>query len=417
MPVFHDDGSPAGEVPRSVMRRDNLLHRATGVLLRNSAGQVYVHRRTDSKDVFPGMFDCCAGGVVVDGEEPYAAAVRELDEELGVRGVPLRFVTRQRFANDATRYDAFVYEASWDGPVRHQADEVAWGGWMDAPDLLDLLRDPARPFVPDSAALVGRWLEQIGTSREIADGWDSLAWVVDGIWLDREPRRPQVVPQLLAETSLLPWLAPQLPLPVPQPWVLRQSPLRVRHRLLVGTRISGGSAVHGTVLGRFLRGLHGISPEGAATRGVCDPTATLQRRAADRRDFADKVLPLLGSDLQPAARALLDAFGSLPAPDSVVHGDLGPDHVLVDGGSITGVIDWGDCHVGDPAIDLAWTLHGTCEPFSAALAAAYGVDDELRRRALVWHRLGPWHEVMYGLDFGKPDYVASGLSGVAARLR
>ena len=46
------------------------------------------------------------------------------------------------------------------------------------------------------------------------NGWDSRAWL-DGDWLHREPRRAEVRPRLLAETRLLPWLAPQLPLPVP----------------------------------------------------------------------------------------------------------------------------------------------------------------------------------------------------------
>ena len=48
------------------------------------------------------------------------------------------------------------------------------------------------------------------------NGWDSRAWL-DGDWLHREPRREEVRPRLLAETRLLPWLAPQLPLPVPLP--------------------------------------------------------------------------------------------------------------------------------------------------------------------------------------------------------
>ena len=83
---------------------------------------------------------------------------------------------------------------------------------------------------------------------------------------------------------------------------------------------------------------------------------------------------------------------------------------------VTGVIDWTDARIGDPAVDLAWTLHGTPAAFADALAAAYGVTAEQRARGLLWHRLGPWWEALAGVDFLGPDLVASGLEGILARL-
>jgi aminoglycoside phosphotransferase (APT) family kinase protein len=50
----------------------------------------------------------------------------------------------------------------------------------------------------------------------------------------------------------------------------------------------------------------------------------------------------------------------LPPPvDAVMlHGDLHLRHVLVEGGALSGVIDWGDACLGDPSVDLqiAWSL-------------------------------------------------------------
>ncbi|GAB3161187.1 hypothetical protein [Microbispora hainanensis] len=69
-----------------------------------------------------------------------------------------------------------------------------------------------------------------------------------------------------------------------------------------------------------------------------------------------------------------------------------------------------------PALDLAWALHGAPPVFARAVAAEYGAAPDLVERALLWHRLGPWHEVTYGLDTGGPDTVRSGLEGVLARL-
>jgi aminoglycoside phosphotransferase (APT) family kinase protein len=91
--------------------------------------------------------------------------------------------------------------------------------------------------------------------------------------------------------------------------------------------------------------------------------------------------------------------------------------VLGRDGVLTGVIDFGDLHVGDAAIDLAWALHSTPPAFADALAETYGVTRELRERALTWHRLGPWHEVLHGNDIGDQVLAQVGLAGVLERLR
>ena len=56
------DNRVLGRAPRTKVRARNLLHRGVGILVVNSAHQVYVHRRTDRKDVFPGLFDMFVGG-------------------------------------------------------------------------------------------------------------------------------------------------------------------------------------------------------------------------------------------------------------------------------------------------------------------------------------------------------------------
>lgn len=158
--IIDASGREIDAVPRSVMRRENLLHRATGVVVRDRNGRIYVHRRTATKDVYPGMYDCCAGGVVAAGEDVEEAARRELAEELGVEGVELRLLFVAPYADEQTRYVAHVYEARWDGPIRWQADEVDWGEWMTPAQLQELLADSERPFVPDSGALLSSWLAQ-----------------------------------------------------------------------------------------------------------------------------------------------------------------------------------------------------------------------------------------------------------------
>ncbi|MEV8371179.1 NUDIX domain-containing protein [Kribbella sp. NPDC056861] len=151
--LLDSDGRVCGSAPRSVMRRDNLRHGATGVLVRNGAGEIYVHRRTATKDVYPSHYDFAAGGVVAAGEDPYDAVVRELDEELGITGVELTRLPEGDYADDNTSYHAYLYTCVWEGPVKHQPEEVAWGAWMSPAELVAKLDE--WPFMPDTVALLG----------------------------------------------------------------------------------------------------------------------------------------------------------------------------------------------------------------------------------------------------------------------
>ncbi|RDI49304.1 phosphotransferase [Nocardia mexicana] len=246
-------------------------------------------------------------------------------------------------------------------------------------------------------------------------GWDSIATLVDGRWVQRRPRRPEVAEQLLRETRLLPWLAPRLPLAVPVPELVTADPLVVRHLLVPGGPLERFTPECGRALGEFLRALHDCPVDEALRHGVPSAAAVTAERADMVERFLTDVVPLLPPGRRRAARAVLDAVAELPA-DTVVHGDLGPEHVLAVDDSLTGVIDFGDSHIGDAAIDLAWALHGTPPTFAEAVAATYEVTPALWARALIWHQLGPWHEVTHGLDTEDPDTARSGIAGVLRRL-
>jgi 8-oxo-dGTP pyrophosphatase MutT (NUDIX family) len=157
--VYDADGNEVGSATRARMRADGLWHAATMVLVRSGdLRRVYVHRRSPDKDVFPGLRDCWAGGVLGAGEEPDDGARRELAEELGVTGATLRALFTFPFVQPPVRCHNFVYETSWDGPVVHQPEEIVSGGWMELAELTAQLRDPDTDFVPDGRAVALEWL-------------------------------------------------------------------------------------------------------------------------------------------------------------------------------------------------------------------------------------------------------------------
>ena len=55
--VVDADDRVVRRVSRAEMRRENLLHRAVYLLVRNGRGELFVHRRTPTKDVYPGYCD------------------------------------------------------------------------------------------------------------------------------------------------------------------------------------------------------------------------------------------------------------------------------------------------------------------------------------------------------------------------
>jgi aminoglycoside phosphotransferase (APT) family kinase protein len=241
------------------------------------------------------------------------------------------------------------------------------------------------------------------TLRTIETGWDSVAVDVDGEWILRVARRDEVAATYRVEIVLLPELAPMFSVAIPVP--VRAGPDWILTRRIAGKPFHTGAEIR--PLGELLAALHAFDVERARQLGAetHDPQTDVER-------FRTHVLPLLDPGERSAAEALLDEHAAAAYAPRLTHADLGPEHVLVECGRITGVIDWTDMRVGDPAIDLAWALDASPE-----IASAYPVDGSVARRALLYHALGPWHEVHYGLFLDNTRWVESGLAGVRDRLQ
>jgi isopentenyldiphosphate isomerase len=161
--VVDESDRVIGQAARRDVRRQNLRHRSVYVLVFNSTGQLFVHRRTLSKDVFPGHWDVAVGGVVNAGESYDEGARRELQEELGVADLPLRRLFPLRYDDTHNRVAGVVYSCTSDGPFHLQASEIAEGGWMDLDVLLD--RTQHDPFCPDSLEALRLYLAKLDEAR------------------------------------------------------------------------------------------------------------------------------------------------------------------------------------------------------------------------------------------------------------
>jgi isopentenyldiphosphate isomerase len=150
--VVDDDDRVIATVTRAEMRAHRLQHRAVSIAVIGSDGRLLVHRRADTKDVWPGMWDLAAGGVVAAGEAYEEAAVRELAEELGVEGVELVPLGEGRFADDSVALMGRGYRCTSDGPFVFTDGEIAEVRWVDRAALDDLMA--RERVVPDNIALL-----------------------------------------------------------------------------------------------------------------------------------------------------------------------------------------------------------------------------------------------------------------------
>ena len=237
---------------------------------------------------------------------------------------------------------------------------------------------------------------------EIDEGWDFKVLILEDQWVLRVPRHRLAVEELEKEILLLPAIADRLPVRIPRFAHVSREPLYVTYPLVRGDRHvdEDPSGVRA-----FLDALHAVP--------VDEVPAPHPDWLEEYRELADAfrrvVLPLLDPDERPRSESLLADVETLTGFRPVLtHSDLGPSHLLVHGGELVGVIDWGDARIGDPAIDYAWLLNG---PFPD-----WDVEDELRRRARIYHRLVPWFQAHYGDFTDRPEWVRRGLEGIRSRL-
>jgi 8-oxo-dGTP pyrophosphatase MutT (NUDIX family) len=152
--VVDDEDQVVEIVPRRVMRERRALHRCTYVFVLDPSGRLYVHRRTETKDVYPGYHDVVAGGVNGVGETYDASAARELREELGITAAPTYRFT-QRYDGPDGRCFGAVYDVDWQGPIVWQPEEVVWGAFLPFEEVDALIA--REPFCPDGLEMYERW--------------------------------------------------------------------------------------------------------------------------------------------------------------------------------------------------------------------------------------------------------------------
>lgn len=261
----------------------------------------------------------------------------------------------------------------------------------------------------------------------IEGGW-SFWTFTDRTLVARFPRTEADARSLERELAVLPVLASHLSVPVPRVVATgsyRGAPFAVYDYLpgrpVAAAELAAPGSPFAGELGRTLRALHSVPLEALPiSRQAAD--AWWQRKLLFFDDCRERAFPLLPHDVVEQAEAAIARMGRRVAarevPAVFAHNDLGLVHVLTDGEDLTGIIDWTDAEVTDPAIDFVGIRAAGEAPLRAVLehyGPPPGPAFEERLWFLSW--VAPLHDILYGLDTGDSAILAGGISGVSSRIR
>src|ERR1700712_987182 len=129
--VVNERDEPVGRALREEVHAQGLRHRAVLIFVFNAAGQLFLQKRSMTKDVSPGLWTVSCSGHVDAGEDYDAAARRELGEELGLvlTAPPARWFRVEACA--ATDWEfSWMYRTIAEGPFVLHPKEIETGRWI-----------------------------------------------------------------------------------------------------------------------------------------------------------------------------------------------------------------------------------------------------------------------------------------------
>jgi aminoglycoside phosphotransferase (APT) family kinase protein len=235
----------------------------------------------------------------------------------------------------------------------------------------------------------------------LGSGWDFWAYLVNGRWVFRFPRRAEEQGRLRKEHAVLPVIEPHLDLQIPRYDGPLLQDAAVPYVFGVYEKVEGVQAhclssedldveAIGHQLGHLFQALHSIPR--AEVEAV---TASTQRRERDPLKLREssrrylRWLPAEDRELCERLQAFCSDGHPLPplftGTEVLAHTDAHEEHLLLSPQrphELVGVLDWGDVSFSDPALDLSAAYPWGGEIFLRAILEAYGSpDEELEARA------------------------------------
>ncbi len=147
--VVNEHDEIIGREPRSVVHARGLRHRAVHVLVFNAAGQLFLQKRSMTKDNDPGLWDSSCSGHVDSGESYAMAAERELMEEIDLLvDEPMEELFKIKATAETGWEFAVIYRAESEGPFTLCPEEIDEGRWFSPKEIDDALAIEPEKYSP-----------------------------------------------------------------------------------------------------------------------------------------------------------------------------------------------------------------------------------------------------------------------------
>ena len=152
--IVDSDNKVIRQELRSKAFKKGLLHRAANIFIFNSEGKVFLQRRSSKAAKYPLFLDMSAGEHVKVGESIKDAAIRGVNEELGI-SIPLKKVISLHHIKSgmADNKDQLVdnelvetYQGIFDGEIQIDTNEVAEGKFFSVKEVNDMIKNPNNKF-------------------------------------------------------------------------------------------------------------------------------------------------------------------------------------------------------------------------------------------------------------------------------
>jgi isopentenyl-diphosphate delta-isomerase type 1 len=147
--VVNERDEVVGRAPRREVHRTGLMHRAIHVFVFNARGEIFLQKRSMSKDSSPGLWDSSASGHLDSGEDYDACAVRELREEIGlvISTPPCRVCKVSPCAETGQEF-VWLYEGASEGPFTLHPEEIERGDWFARARVTQWISERPQDFAP-----------------------------------------------------------------------------------------------------------------------------------------------------------------------------------------------------------------------------------------------------------------------------
>ena len=147
--VVNERDEVIGRETRSKVHRNGLRHRAVHALVFNSRGEVFLQKRSMSKDSSPGLWDSSASGHLDCGEDYDACVIRELREEIGleVSACPQRVFKVDACHNTGQEF-VWLYLCASEGPFTLHPEEIERGDWFTPERVAQWVEEHPQDFAP-----------------------------------------------------------------------------------------------------------------------------------------------------------------------------------------------------------------------------------------------------------------------------